>query len=31
MSKKARKIFAWAMVIAMIASVAATIIAYALN
>ncbi len=31
MSKKARKIFAWAMVIAMIASVVATIIAYALS
>ena len=30
MSKRARKIFAWCMLIAMIASVAATVISYAI-
>ncbi len=30
MSKKARKIFAWCMVIAMIASIVATVISYAI-
>ena len=30
MSKKARKIFAWCMLIAMVASVIATVAAYAL-
>ncbi len=30
MSKKARKVFVWIMLIAMIASVAATVISYAI-
>ncbi len=31
MSKKTKKIFAWVMLIAMVGSVIATIVAYALN